>query len=55
MNSRPLIWIGMFVGSTLGGLLPTLWGAGVFSLSSVLFTAIGGILGIWAGFKLGNR
>jgi hypothetical protein len=55
MNSRPLIWLGMFIGSTLGSLAPILWGGGVFSISSVIFTAVGGILGIWAGFKLSNH
>lgn len=42
----------MFVGSGLGGFIPYLWGAGTFSLSSVIFTAIGGFLGIWLGYKI---
>jgi hypothetical protein len=54
MESRALIWIGLFVGSTIGGFIPALWGAGVFSFSSILLSAIGGIAGIWAGFKLSN-
>jgi len=44
----------MFVGSTLGGLLPSLWGADAFSGSSLVFSAMGGALGIYAGFKLGQ-
>ena len=52
MNTKSLIWIGMFVGSTVGELLPSLWGESSFSMSSILFSTIGGVVGIWAGFKL---
>jgi len=44
----------MLIGSTVGGFIPTLWGAGFLSISSVFLTAVGGILGIWMGFKLSN-
>jgi hypothetical protein len=49
---KSFIWVGMFVGSTIGAYIPELWGAGMFSFSSVLLTAIGGFVGIWAGFKV---
>jgi hypothetical protein len=49
---RRLIWLGLFVGSTIGGLIPGLWGAGVFSFSSIILSAVGGILGIWFGFRI---
>lgn len=52
MKAKTLIMIGMVVGSTLGGYVPSLWGAGGLSLASVVFGAIGGLLGIWGGFKL---
>ena len=44
----------MGLGSMLGGYIPTLWGAGMFSFSSVIFTAVGGMVGIWLGFKFSN-
>ncbi len=44
----------MAIGFTVGGFLPTLWGAGYFSIASVIFTSLGGIFGIWIGFKIGN-
>ena len=50
-----LIWIGLFVGTTIGGYLPTLWGAGFLSVQSVLLSAVGGIFGIWAGYKVGRN
>lgn len=52
MDSKTTIWIGMFVGSTVGGFIPTLWGAGILSFSSVIWGTIGGFVGIWGGFKL---
>lgn len=42
----------MTVGSTLGGFVPSLWGDSLFSISSVFFTMIGGIAGIWIAFKI---
>jgi hypothetical protein len=53
MRSK-LIWLGLFVGSTIGGFLPSLWGDSLFSLSSVILTAVGGLVGIWLGFKLSD-
>ncbi|MEN9614360.1 MAG: hypothetical protein RLZZ347_667 [Candidatus Parcubacteria bacterium] len=54
MNTKSLVWIGMFVGSTIGGLIPSLWGDTFLSIASVLLTAVGGIIGIWLGFKMGQ-
>lgn len=55
MNSKPLIWIGLFVGSTLGGFVPELWGVSAFSFTSVLFSALGGFIGVWLGWKIGEQ
>lgn len=52
MDSKQLIWIGMIVGSGIGGFIPVLWGDGMFSFSSIIFSALGGILGIYGAFKL---
>jgi len=52
MESKSLIWIVMFVGSSIGGTIPLLWGDNFLSITSVLLTAIGGILGIWLGWKI---
>jgi hypothetical protein len=52
MNAKPLVYLGLFIGSTIGGSVPMLWGDGVFSMSSVLRGGAGGIVGIWLGFKL---
>lgn len=52
MSTKSYIWIGMGVGSTLGGLIPTLFGVSAFSFFSVITTAIGGLLGIWGGYRI---
>ena len=54
MDRKKLVWIGLFVGSTVGGFVPALWGAGLLSVSGIIFSGIGGISGIWLGFKFGD-
>lgn len=54
MNSKSLMWIFMAIGSTIGGYVPTLWGAGVFSFASVIFGAVGAFLGVYLAFKINN-
>ena len=52
MRDHPLIWIGLFVGSTVGSIIPNLWGADMFSMSSILLGGLGAFAGIYIGFKL---
>lgn len=49
---KTFIWIGLFVGSTVGGFVPELWGAGAFSAWGILFSGLGGFAGIWGGYRL---
>jgi hypothetical protein len=49
---RSFIWIGIFTGSTIGGMIPSLWGEGVLSYSSVLLSGIGAFAGLWVAYKL---
>lgn len=49
---KQAVWGGATIGSILGEFVPSLWGADMFSFSSVIFTALGGILGIYIAFKL---
>jgi len=50
MQSR--IWLGIFIGSTIGGLVPELWHANLFSYSSVFLSGIGALAGMWLGYKM---
>lgn len=49
---RSSIWIGVFIGSTIGGLIPTLWGDGMLSYAGVLLSGVGGFAGLWLADKL---
>ena len=51
---RKFVWLGLFVGSTVGSFLPELWGGGLLSFSSIFWSFVGGIVGIWAGYKIGQ-
>jgi predicted MFS family arabinose efflux permease len=51
MSRKAHIMLGMFVGTFLGGYVPSLWGDSGLSMTSVLASAIGGVLGIWLTFK----
>ncbi len=39
----------MFIGSTVGAYIPMIWGD---NMSSVILTAVGGLMGIWLGYKI---
>jgi hypothetical protein len=49
---RSVIGLCALFGMTVGGYIPVLWGSSSFSLSSLLFGALGGVAGIWFGVRL---
>ncbi len=49
---RKIIWLGLFVGSTIGGFIPSFWGTGMLSFSGLIFSALGGFVGIWFGHRI---
>jgi len=48
---RTAIWVGIFIGSTIGGFIPALWGEDLFSYSGVLFSGVGAFVGLWLGSR----
>jgi hypothetical protein len=52
VSTKSLIWIGVFIGSTAGSFIPMLWGGDMLGVSSILWSTVGGVAGIWGGFKL---
>jgi len=54
MDRKTLVWVGLFFGSTIGGFIPSLWDSGIISMAGVFGSAIGGLIGIWLGWKLGE-
>ncbi|MEQ1561245.1 MAG: hypothetical protein ABL899_00820 [Nitrospira sp.] len=54
MDRKKLIWLGIFLGSTVGGFIPVLWGDSMVSMSGIVFSGLGAFAGIYLGFKLGE-
>lgn len=54
MNRKSLVMGGMVAGSTIGSFLPLLWGDSALSMTSILLSAVGGVLGIWGGLRLSD-
>ncbi len=52
--TKKFIWIGFFVGSTVGNMVPVLWGGDAMSLTGFGLSIVGGVVGIWAGYRLGQ-
>lgn len=52
MSSKTLVMLGMFVGSAIGGFVPELFGAGIFSIAGLLGSGVGAIAGIFIAYKL---
>lgn len=55
MSTKMYVWLGVLIGSIVGGYIPTLFGHSLLSLSVVLGNGIGSVVGIYLGFKIGNR
>jgi hypothetical protein len=54
MAPKWFIYFCITLGSMIGAYIPLIWGAGMLSFSSVMFSGLGAILGMWAAFKVGN-
>jgi len=55
MNSKTIIWINVAIFSTIGGFIPLLWGETLFSFGGLIFNGIGGLFGIWVGYKINKN
>ena len=49
---RLRIWIGILIGSTIGGLIPGYWGDDMLSYWGILLSGVGAFVGLWIGYKL---
>lgn len=53
MSQKTLYYIGAIVGGIIGSLIPNIWGGGgLLSISSLVFSTLGGIAGIILVWKL---
>jgi riboflavin transporter FmnP len=53
MPTRQISWLLVFIGSVIGGYIPTLLGESFLSMASLFWSAIVSIIGIFVGYKLG--
>ena len=51
---RSVIGLCAGFGTVVGGYVPELWGAGSFSLASLLFAFAGGAAGVWLGVRVSD-
>ena len=51
---RSVIGLCATFGTFVGGYVPTLWGDSGFSLTSVVCAALGGLVGVWLGYRVSN-
>ena len=49
-----MIGLCVLVGGTVGGFVPELWGASALSLTSLLFSGLGSVAGVWLGVRLAD-
>ena len=49
---RSSVWIAIFIGSTIGGMVPELWGGDMLSYSGVLLSGVGAFAGLWVAYRL---
>ncbi len=52
MTPKVMIMIGMIVFSTIGGYVPVLFGADLFSMWAIIGNGLGGMVGVFVGFKI---
>jgi len=55
MSTKMFVWLGVVIGSVIGGYVPTLFGHSFLSLSAILGNGIGSVIGIFVGLKIGNN
>ncbi len=55
MTLKKWVWLGMLVGSSVGGFVPMIWGDSALSVSGFILSFVGGIGGIWAGYECHKR
>lgn len=55
METKTYIWLGIFLGGAMGGFLGGMLDSGnLFGVWGILLSGFGSIVGIFAGYKLGN-
>lgn len=51
MSDKTKYYMAVLIGTTLGSMIPSIWGAGMFSFSSVLLGGLGGVIAVVLVYK----
>jgi len=52
MSPKSAVFLGMLIGSLVGGWIPSIFGADLFSYAGVIGSTIGALLGVYLAYKL---
>lgn len=52
--SKKFVYLFLFIGSIVGGYVPLFWGGSAFSMSSIILSGVGGLIGFYVGYRLGE-
>jgi uncharacterized membrane protein YeaQ/YmgE (transglycosylase-associated protein family) len=52
MDKKRITWLLATIGSYAGSYIPLLWGVSGFTISSLIFGALGAVFGIWIAFTI---
>ena len=50
-----MTWMGAIVGGIAGGYIPVLFGAETLSLASLVGNTVGGVIGVFIGYRIALR
>lgn len=53
MDKR-VVFLCLAIGMTVGGFVPEAWGASAFGVSSLLFSGLGGVAGVWVAARISD-
>jgi hypothetical protein len=54
MSMRTAVLGGILIGSSVGGVIPVLWGDSLVSYGAILWSGIGGVAGAFLGIMIGR-
>ncbi|MCL5003954.1 MAG: hypothetical protein M1352_01640 [Patescibacteria group bacterium] len=52
MSTKTFVFLGMILGSIVGGYLPAFFGVGIFSFSSIILSGLGALAGIYLAYRI---
>jgi hypothetical protein len=51
MSDKTTLYVAVIIGTTIGGFVPAVFGAGLLSMWGIIGSTVGGILALWLAWK----